>query len=368
MIFNNLTGQKEYFLSLSPLTNSRIVLDLSKYTKQLSKLFSSSGNILVICHVNPDGDAIGSQLALYHYLEAKGRKVTMISPNYLQEFLKWMEGADLINIYIRNRKRCRNLISEADLIIMVDFNQTNRLGEAEKAVMASSAYKVLIDHHLDPQDFADLVITDPARCSTAELVNDLISLLNGGQFLTRGYTEAVYTGIITDTGNFEHGSYSGDTFRTCALLLDYGIDREKIFNVVYNNFSEQRMRLMGYALNSRMVVVPDYGSAYIVLTKDDLEQYKHVKGDTEGFVNLPLSIRGIRFSTLFVEKDDHIKLSFRSQGDFPVNEFASLYFSGGGHLNASGGEYYDTLENSVSYFLGVLKEFAERFKKDDQGS
>lgn len=337
------------------------MLDLSKYTKQLSKLFSSAGNILLICHINPDGDAIGSLLALYHYLEARGKKVTMISPNHLQEFLKWMDGADKIKIYIRDRKGCKKLIAEAGLIIMVDFNQPNRLGEAEKAVMSSSAYKILIDHHLDPQDFTDLVITDPARCSTAELVNDLVCLLNGRQFLSRGYAEAVYTGIITDTGNFEHGAFSGDTFRTCATFLDYGIDYGKIYNVVYNNFSESRMRLMGYALNNRMIVLPEYQSAYIILTRDDLVDFNHVKGDTEGFVNLPLSIRGIRFSTLFIEKEDHIKLSFRSRGDFPVNEFASLYFSGGGHLNASGGEYSDTLDNSVAYFLRVLKDFSERY-------
>lgn len=337
------------------------MLDLSKYTKQLSKLFSSAGNILLICHINPDGDAIGSLLALYHYLEARGRKVTMISPNHLQEFLKWMDGADKIKIYIRDRKGCKKLIAEAGLIIMVDFNQPNRLGEAEKAVMSSTAYKILIDHHLNPQDFADLVITDPARCSTAELVNDLVCLLNGRQFLSRGYAEAVYTGIITDTGNFEHGAFSGDTFRTCATFLDYGIDYGKIYNVVYNNFSESRMRLMGYALNNRMIVLPEYQSAYIILTRGDLVDFNHVKGDTEGFVNLPLSIRGIRFSTLFIEKEDHIKLSFRSRGDFPVNEFASLYFSGGGHLNASGGEYSDTLDNSVAYFLRVLKDFSERY-------
>lgn len=318
----------------------------------------------MICHINPDGDAIGSQLALYHYLEAKGKKVNLISPNYLQEFLKWMDGSDMINIYIKDRKKCKVLIKEADLIIMVDFNQPNRLGEAEKAVLNSAAYKVIIDHHLNPDSFTDLVITDPDRCSTAELVNALISNLESGQFLTKAYAEAVYTGIITDTGNFEHGAFSGDTFRTCAVLLDYGIDHDRIYDVIYNNFSEERMKLMGYALNSRMVVIPEYESAYIYLTKDDLIEFKHIKGDTEGFVNLPLSIRGIRFSTLFIEKKDHIKLSFRSKGNFPVNEFASLYFAGGGHLNASGGEYYDTLSNTIKYFMRVQAEFSERYKNE----
>ncbi len=286
----------------------------------------------------------------------------MLSPNNLQEFLKWMEGAELINIFIKQRVECKKLIREADLIIMLDFNQSNRLGEAEKYIKDSRAYKVVIDHHLDPRDFADLIITDPSRCSTAELLNDLICDINGGQFLNTPYAEALYVAIITDTGNFEYGTYSGNTLRTVAGLLDYGIERDRVLNTVYNNFSEDRMRLMGFALDKRMVIIPEYKSAYIYLTKKDLTDYNHLKGDTEGFVNMPLSIKGIIFSTLFIEKEDHVKLSFRSRGQFPVNEFAAIYFSGGGHLNASGGEYNDTLENTISYFLKVLKENLGRLK------
>ena len=338
------------------------MIDLSKYTKELSKLFSSSENILLICHINPDGDAIGSQLALYHFLKARGRNVSMISPNYLQEFLKWMDGADLINIFIKKRKKCRKLIEEADLIVMLDFNQANRLGEAEDLVSASHARKVVIDHHLDPGSFADLIISEPSKCSTSELVHELVCEMNGVQFLNKPYAEALYVGIITDTGNFEHGSYSSRTFRIVANLLDSGIEKEKILNLIYNNFSSGRIRLQGYALNKRMVVIPEYRTAYIFLTKDDLKEYNYVKGDTEGFVNLPLSIKGVYFSALFIEKDGFIKLSFRSKGQFPSNEFASLYFSGGGHLNASGGEYFNTLDNAIDYFLKVLKENVWRFE------
>jgi bifunctional oligoribonuclease and PAP phosphatase NrnA len=338
------------------------VIDLSKYTKELSKLFSSSKNILLISHINPDGDAIGSQLALYHYLNSLGRSVSMIAPNYLQEFLKWMDGANLINVYIKDRKKCKKLIEEADLIVMIDFNQSNRLGEAEELVMASSAKKVVIDHHLDPGNFADLTISESSKCSTSELVHELISEMNGVQFMCRSYAEALYVGIVTDTGNFEYGSYTSRTFRIVADLLDSGIEKEKILNLVYNNFSSDRIRLQGYALNKRMVVIPEYKTAYIFLTKDDLKQYNHVKGDTEGFVNLPLSIKGIYFSALFIEKDGFIKLSFRSKGQFPSNVFATQYFSGGGHLNASGGEYPDTLDNTIDYFIKVLKENVWRFE------
>jgi phosphoesterase RecJ-like protein len=245
---------------------------------------------------------------------------------------------------------------------MLDFNQSGRLGEAEDAVRVSKAKKIIIDHHLDPENFADIIISDPSKCSTSELVHELICGINGSTFINRVYAEALYVGIITDTGNFEHGAYSSRTFRIVADLLDSGIEKEKIIDLIYNNFSSDRIRLQGFALNERMVVLPEYKTAYIFLSKEDLKLYNHVKGDTEGFVNMPLSIRGINFSVLFIEKENFIKLSFRSRGQFPSNEIASLYFSGGGHRNASGGEYSDTLDNTIAYFLKVLKENIWRFE------
>jgi phosphoesterase RecJ-like protein len=286
----------------------------------------------------------------------------MMCPNNLQEFLKWMDGSDKINVFIRKRKKCISLIESADLILMMDFNQPNRLGEAEEFVIRSSANKVIIDHHLEPKVFADLIISDPSSCSTSELVHEMVTIMNGGPFLNKFYSEDIYVGIITDTGNFEHGSYTGRTLRIIASLLESGIDKDLLLNIIYNNFSADRMRLMGLALNERMTVLSEYRTAYIHLTKKDLADFNHVKGDTEGFVNLPLSIKGINFSVLFIEKDNFVKLSFRSKGKFPVNEFASRYFAGGGHRNASGGEFYDTLENTIKYFLKVLEENAERLK------
>ncbi len=338
------------------------MFELAKYTKELSELLDSADNILLISHINPDGDAIGSQLALYHYLNSKGKKAGMMCPNNLQEFLKWMDGSDKINVFIRKRKKCISLIESADLILMMDFNQPNRLGEAEEFVIRSSATKVIIDHHLEPKDFANLIISDPSSCSTSELVYEMVTLMNGGPFLNKSYSEDIYVGIITDTGNFEHGSYTGRTLRIIAGLLESGIDKYQLLNIVYNNFSADRMKLMGLALKERMTVLSEYRTAYISLTKKDLADFNHVKGDTEGFVNLPLSIKGINFSVLFIEKDNFVKLSFRSKGKFPVNEFASRYFTGGGHRNASGGEFYDTLENTIKYFLKVLEENADRLK------
>ena len=357
LLINRILPSGILFIFITLKKTAAKVAELSKYTKDLSKLFSTRENILLICHINPDGDAIGAQLALYHYLISKGKQAGMIAPNNLQEFLKWMDGADRINIFIRQREKCKRLIEGADLIVMLDFNQPNRLGEAENLVVASRAVKVVIDHHLDPHDFADMMISDPSKCSTSELIHHLIAEMNGSCFINKPYAEALYVGIITDTGNFEHGSYSGSTFRTVADLLESGIEKEKIHNLVYNNFSPDRMRLMGFALNQRMVMIPEYQTAYIYLTRKDLTDYKYVKGDSEGFVNMPLSIKGIVFTALFIEKDGFIKLSFRSKGSFPANEFAAKYFSGGGHLNASGGDYFDTLGHTIDYFLKALKEF-----------
>jgi len=330
------------------------MLDLAKYTKELSNHLSASSNILLICHINPDGDAVGSQLALYQYLKSLGKTVEMLSPNYLQEFLKWMDGVDKINIFIRDRKAGREIIKKADLIIMLDFNQSGRLGEAEDVVLASGAKKIVIDHHLNYKPFADLLISDTTKCSTSELLHLLISELNHGFFRNRPYAESIYVGIVTDTGNFEHGSFTSETFRVVSELLAEGIDKDRVFNLIFNNFTADRMRLKGYALNERMVVLPEKRTAYISLTKEDLRKYNYRKGDSEGFVNMPLSINGIDFSAFFVEKDGFVKLSFRSKGSFPVNEFPEKYFSGGGHRNAAGGENYDTLENTLKYFLEAL--------------
>jgi bifunctional oligoribonuclease and PAP phosphatase NrnA len=332
-----------------------MVLNGAKYTKELSKLLFNSTNILLICHINPDGDAIGSQLALYHYLASKGVNAEMISPNKLQEFLKWMDGADRIGIFINQREKCKKIIEAADLIVMFDFNHSDRLGEAEEYVLKSRAKKVIIDHHLNSEDFVDLIISDTAKCSTSELLHEIIHNINGEIFLSKPYAEAIYVGIITDTGNFEHGAYSGNTFRIIADIIDFGVEKDRIFNLVYNNFSADRMRLQGLALDRRMVVLPEFRTAYIFLTKADLVEYNYKKGDTEGFVNMPLSIQGIHFTALFVEKDGFVKLSFRSKGSFSVNDFAFAHFKGGGHRNAAGGEHYDTLENTIGYFLEVLK-------------
>jgi len=327
-----------------------------KYIKKLSELIDDSENILLVCHVNPDGDTVGAMLAFYHYLRDRGKQVKMLSPNYLQDFLHWMPGADLINVYLRNRKRAAAIVDGANLIFYIDFNNKSRLGDAEKLLLKSPAPKVVIDHHVDPVIDALYTISEPGLCATAELIYMLVEGLEGKPYSSPEFDESIYVGIITDTGNFVHGSFSGNTMRIVASLIDAGIEKAKVYNNLYNNFSADRMRLQGLALHSRMKILPESSAAYIWLTREDLLAHNYAKGDTEGFVNMPLSIRGVSVSALFVEKEGFIKVSLRSNGNFSVNDFAVKYFNGGGHVNAAGGEYFESLDNTLRFFENCIAE------------
>jgi bifunctional oligoribonuclease and PAP phosphatase NrnA len=345
-----------FFLTLSTLKRSEVT-DLGKYTKEIKKLIDASNHILLICHINPDGDAAGAMLAMRSWIMSQGKDAAMISPNALQKFLLWMNDADKIVDFHHNIERGTELINAADLIIMVDFNSPSRMGKAEALVTASTARKVIIDHHPEPGGFADITISDVDRSSTSELIYFLVSAIEGKEFTDPWFIEAVYVGIITDTGNFEHGLYTGDTMRTVGHLLDQGVDKEKIYDRIFCNFSADRMRLKGYALSSRMVVMPEFHTAYIWLTKEDLEKHNHEKGDTEGFANILLTIRGIVLSVLFIERSGFVKMSLRSKGSFNANILSRKCFNGGGHRNAAGGEATGRIENAVAHFRAALPSF-----------
>jgi bifunctional oligoribonuclease and PAP phosphatase NrnA len=335
------------------------VTDLGKYTKEIKKLILASNHILLICHINPDGDAAGAMLSLRRWILSHGKEAEMISPNALEKFLMWMHDADKIVDFHHNPEKGTELIKQADLIIMVDFNSSSRMGKAEELVLDSKAKKIIIDHHPEPGNFADIILSDTNRSSTSELIYYLVTLMEGSDFADNDFMEAVYVGIVTDTGNFEHGLYNGETMRTVGHLLDQGVDKEKIVNRIFSNFSADRMQLKGYALNKRMVVMPELHTAYIWLTKEDLEKYKHQKGDTEGFANMLLTIRGIVLSVLFVERSGFVKMSLRSKGNFNANVLSRKCFNGGGHRNASGGEMTGNIESVVAHFTNILPEFSE---------
>ncbi len=318
---------------------------------------------MLICHINPDGDAIGAMLAMRRWIMSQGSDAVMISPNALQKFLLWMKDTDLIIDFHHHTEKAAAVINEADLIIMVDFNSPTRMGKAEPLITASKAHKVMIDHHPDPVIKADLIISDIARSSTSELIYSLVNEMEGGEFHDAEFLSAVYVGIVTDTGNFEHGFFSGDTMRTVGRLIDLGVDRERVNNHIFANFSSDRLRLKGFALHSRMVVHPELYTAYIWLTKEDLNRFNHVKGDTEGFANILLTMKGIVLSVLFVERTGFVKMSLRSKGSFNANELSRKCFNGGGHRNAAGGEMNGTIHEVVNHFENTLPSFRNELEK-----
>jgi len=308
--------------------------------------------ICIIPHVNPDGDAIGSSLALYLLLKEKGKDVNVVSANKFPDFLAWMKGSEEIIIRSKGAKKANAVIDAADLIFMLDFNAKSRMELLENKVVESKATKILIDHHPEPEDFADIVVSQVTAGSTAEILFSLLNRLNGRKPLSSHIAEAVYTGIMTDTGSFSY-SVTPEAHRITAKLLKEGLDARRIHNLVYDTFSENRMRLLGYSLSEKLFVNKENQSAYIALSFDDLKRYNYQIGDTEGLVNYALAIEGITKAAIFLEKKDHVKVSLRSKGDVVVNTVAQQYFHGGGHKNAAGGTYYGKLDAAIKLFISI---------------
>lgn len=342
----------------------RVDAELIKRFEEL--LNESCKSIVLIPHTNPDGDAMGSVLGLWRVLKNSGRNVEIISPTKYPEFYHWMDGHEQVIVYSHHPKRSARVLAEADLIICVDFNQLSRLGDMKSLVESFSGKKMLIDHHPYPGNFTDLVISDVTCSSTAELVFSVLQSTDLFQYIDKNAATSFFTGIMTDTGSFDYNVSDPRTFETVAQLTRMGIDQQDIHAKVYDNYSADRMRLMGFCLNNRMTVYPEYHAACMYITREDQKTFNFVTGDNEGFVNMPLSIKGIVFSALFTEKDKYIKASFRSKGDFAVNEVSEKYFNGGGHRNAAGGEFFASLEEALGQFEKLLPEFEEKIKRSIQ--
>lgn len=328
-----------------------------------SKWFERADKIVIVSHVSPDGDAIGSSLGLWHFFSSQEKTVNVIVPNAFPDFLKWMPGCKDILLYDRYKEFADKLIAEADVICCVDFNTLNRIEDMADSVAASPARKILIDHHLNPGDFCSITMSYPKVASTAELVFRLICRMGYFSEISREGAECIYTGMMTDTGSFSFNSNNPEIYFIISELLSKGIDKDDIYRRVYNTYSESRLRLMGYIL-TQMKVYPECNSALLTLTMDEQNRFNYEKGDSEGFVNIPLSIKDVCFSC-FLREDSTggpIKVSLRSVGDFPCNEVASRYFNGGGHLNASGGEFAGTIDEAVARFEEALKAFEHKLK------
>lgn len=327
----------------------------------VEKWFEKADKIVVVSHVSPDGDAIGSSLGLYHFLSSQDKTVHVIVPNAFPDFLKWMPGAKEIIQYNRYKEFADKLIQEADVICCLDFNVLSRIDEMEEAVKNAPGRKMLVDHHLGPGDFARIVISHPNISSTAELVFRLICQLGNFSDISKEGAECIYTGMMTDTGGFTYNSNNREIYLIIGELLSKGIDKDEIYRNVYNNNSEGRLRLQGYVLYEKMQLYPQFKSALISLSREEQKRFQYAKGDTEGLVNIPLSVKDICFSAFLREdtEKDMIKISLRSVGTFPCNQVAAKYFNGGGHLNASGGEYYGTLDEAIELFKRALIEFED---------
>ncbi len=325
----------------------------------LKGLLDRHDRFVLLSHVNPDGDSIGSSLALYNYLHDPGREVTVITPNDLPAFLKWLPGAEDIIVGKYKPEEAASRIAAAEVFFFLDFNEPGRLKKLESTVNGNrDAYRVLIDHHPSPVIEAGLVISDTSVSSTAELLYSVLKSLDATSILRSPVAVNLYAGIMTDTGCFRYNASHSATWEAVADLMRAGIDINDIYSRIYDNYSEHRMRLMGFALDKKMVILPEKHTGYIWLTREELERYGYVPGDTEGFVNLPLSVENIRFSALFLELGDKIKISFRSKGTFAVNRFSSAYFNGGGHHNAAGGECTMTMEETLKKFESLLEDYA----------
>ena len=318
------------------------------------KLIEAAERIVILTHLSPDGDAVGSSLGLYHFLKEIGKEPVVIVPNRFPGFLNWMSGAADIVVLEEKHKEVQGLITEADLLICVDFNDLKRIDGAKPFVEQSHAKKILIDHHLSPEAFADVTISHPEISSSSELVFRLICRMGFFQNITKACAESIYVGMMTDTGNFSYASQSPEIYHIISELLSKGIDKDNIYRLVYNTYSENRMRLMGFCLVEKMKLYKEQRTAVISLSLDELARFDYQVGDAEGFVNIPLSIEGIDISVFVREDVKKVKMSFRSQGTFPVNKMASTYFNGGGHLNAAGGESYLSLAETLDKLEKVI--------------
>lgn len=323
----------------------------------------SSRKIVIIPHYNPDGDAIGSCLALYNLLSKLGKDVQAISPNEFPDFLSWMKNSERIILYNQNKKIADEHILKADLLILVDFSSGKRMQAMEEIVKSSEAKKINIDHHPDPEPISDLLFSDTSMSSTSEFIYHFLEGTGHLELLDEAIASCIYCGIMTDTGGFSHNSSQPKTWEAVAHLLRVGINKDFIFSKVFQEYSENRMKLLGYCLNEKMVVIPEYHTAYISLTQNELQQYQHQLGDTEGFVNIPFTIRGIIFSAFFMEKGDHTKISLRSKGNFDVNAFARKIYTGGGHVNAAGATTPLGLEESIKVFLKQVQQQQAELKE-----
>ena len=337
----------------------------SDQVAQLSHLISDAKNIIITCHKSPDGDAIGSTLGWAEYLRSIGKEPTIIVPDQYPDFLSWIPNTEKIVRYDKHPEKCDMLFKIADLVFCLDYNTTSRVDEMEKALVSSTAPKVLIDHHLDPDVPAVLTISHPDLSSTCELVFRIVWQLDGFNRLSKQFAIPIYCGMMTDTGGFLYNSTRSEIYFIIGELLTKHIDKDKIYRNVYHNYSESRIRLMGFVMYEKLVYLPESHAAYYSLTRQEQKRFHFIKGDAEGLVNIPQQIKGLKLSISLREDTDKpniVWVSLRSVDDFPCNKMAEEFFNGGGHLNASGGRINGTME-AIAIVNQAIKAYDTLLRK-----
>ena len=323
----------------------------------IEEILDNSQKVVITTHQSPDGDAIGSSLALFGYLVKKGFDVSVVVPDNFPKFLKWMKGAENVHVFDSEENVVKELIGEADVIFSLDYNSLTRVGGVGDLIEKSTAYKAMIDHHLHPADFADWMCSDTSSCSTAQLIYNFIEDFNDLDLIDDQIAEGIYCGIMTDSGSFRFPSVQAKTHLIAADLINRGLNHSRIHELVHDVNTLPKLHLLGFALNEKLRVLPNVPVAVIAINCKELSRFNYKKGDTEGLVNYALSLEGIEMAAFIKEDDNKVKMSFRSKGDIAVNEFSSQNFSGGGHKNAAGGVSFTSFEETVKLFESKIVEF-----------
>lgn len=325
------------------------ILD-SRQLEKINQWLAYCSRFVLCAHISPDGDAIGSCLGFAGFLRSLGKQVDIVMPNQFPDFLHWMEGSDTILLADQDTEKVKEVIADAEVVCCLDFNDLSRLEELGDIVRESNAEFWLIDHHLNPGDFPSVSVSYPLLSSTSELVFRIIYQLGGFPRMAKEAAEAIYCGMCTDTGGFTYNSNSSEIFYIISLLLEKGIDKDLIYRKIYNNYSTTRIRLMGYVLYEKLQVLEDFHASFFTLSRNELKSFYFVKGDAEGLVNIPLTIKGMKLSISLREdsEKDRILVSLRSVDEFPCNKMAEKFFNGGGHKNAAGGRLECDMDEAIS--------------------
>ena len=337
-----------------------------KLIKAAKSLLDGAARVTIVCHTSPDGDAIGSSLAAMHVLTQIGKEAKVVIPDSFLGNLKGLPGTKEIVDASRYFDFACQLLTDTDLILCLDFNTPDRTGRLQDALEASKAPKILIDHHIEPGIDADVAISHPEMPATAYLLFRFLCRMELFNFIDKAAAECLLAGMMTDTGNFAYNCNDPELYIVVAELIRKGADKEKLNNMLFNTFSFNCLRLNAYAILKKTEMLPAVGGALITLSRDELNRFHYSRGDTEGLVNRPLAVPSVRFSVFMRQESDCIRISMRSQGTFPVNELCAKYFSGGGHLNAAGGQYYGTLDEAVDFFHSILPDIEKDYPLDDQ--